>query len=120
MDTWPLAALTISLGMVKAETLSGPLCSSRSTWVSISLQSADARSQDHAAAKRIFLGEVDAAVAHGVDAGDHGELREAVDALGFVGRDVAVGRSSRARRRRTAPCLGRCRTDGSRECRFRP
>ena len=30
MDTWPLAALSISLGIVKAETLSGPLVSKRS------------------------------------------------------------------------------------------
>ena len=36
IDTWPLAELAISLGMVKAETLSGPLTRSRSCWVSIS------------------------------------------------------------------------------------
>ena len=36
IETWPLAALTISLGMVKAETLSGPLSSSRVCWTSIS------------------------------------------------------------------------------------
>ena len=36
IETCPLAELAISLGMVKAETLSGPLVSSRSCWVSIS------------------------------------------------------------------------------------
>ena len=44
------------------------------------VQAADARAEDHAAAEGVFLGEVDAGVAHGVDAGDHGELREAIDA----------------------------------------
>ena len=31
-------------------------------------------------------------VAHGVDAGDHGELREAIDPLGILGRHVVAGR----------------------------
>ena len=30
-------------------------------------------------------------VAHGVDAGDHGELREAIDPLGILGRHVVAG-----------------------------
>ncbi len=29
---------------------------------------------------------------HGVDAGDHGKLREAIDALGIVGGHVVAGR----------------------------
>ena len=36
MESCPLAALAISLGMVKAETLSGPFSSSRLCWASIS------------------------------------------------------------------------------------
>ena len=35
IDSWALAALPISLGMVKAETLSGPLSISRWCWISI-------------------------------------------------------------------------------------
>ena len=61
IETWPLAELAMSLGMVKAETLSGPLVSSRSCWVSSSAQAADAGTDHHAAAERIVLGEVDAA-----------------------------------------------------------
>ena len=41
------------------------------------------------AAKGIFLGEVDAGIVHGVDAGHHGKLREAVDPLGFVRREYS-------------------------------
>ena len=76
---------------MKAETLSGPLVSSRSCCVSISLQAADAGAEDHAAAERVFLGEVEARVVHRVDAGDQRELREAIDPLVFLAVDVAVG-----------------------------
>ena len=38
------------------------------------------------------LREVDARVAHRVDAGDQGELREAIEPLRFLAVDVAVGR----------------------------
>ncbi len=92
IETWPLAALTISLGMVKAETLSGPCADSRAMLGFDLVQAADAGAEDHAAAKRIFLREVEAGVAHGVDAGDHGELREAIEPLGILGRDVVAGR----------------------------
>ena len=92
IDTWALAALPISLGMVKAETLSGPLSSSRWCWTSIVSQAADARAEDHAAAPGVVLREVDARVADGVDAGDQGELREAVEPLDVLGLDVAVDR----------------------------
>ena len=92
IESWPLAALTISLGMVKAETLSGPLSSSRWCWIFDLAQAADAGAEDHAAAAGVFLGEVDARVAHGVDAGDQGELHEAVEPLDVLGVDVAVGR----------------------------
>ena len=44
------------------------------------------------AAERLFLGEIDAGVFHGIDAGDHGELREAIDPLGVFGGDVIAGR----------------------------
>ena len=71
IETWPLAALTISLGIVKAETLSGPFCEQPLVLGLDLVQAADARAEDHAAAERIFLREVDARVAHRVDAGDH-------------------------------------------------
>ncbi len=55
-------------------------------------QAADARSDRHAAAERIVFGEVDAGVLHGVDGGDDGELREAVELLFVAGLDVALRR----------------------------
>ena len=55
------------------------------------VEPADSRSQDHAAAERIGLGKVDPGVAYGVDASDHGELGEAVDPFGFLGRHVIAG-----------------------------
>src|SRR5690606_30516154 len=36
--------------------------------------------------------EVDARLVHGVDRGDEGELREAIDSLGILRVDIAVGR----------------------------
>jgi hypothetical protein len=55
-------------------------------------ESADARAEDHAAAERFFLGEVDSRIVHGVDAGNQRELREAIDALLLLAIDVAFGR----------------------------
>ena len=63
IESWPLAALPISLGMVKAETLSGPFVEQPLVLDLDRLQAADARAEDHAAAAGIFLGEVDARVA---------------------------------------------------------
>ena len=42
------------------------------------VEAADAAADDDAAAVRVFLGEVEAAVLDGVHGGDHGELGEAV------------------------------------------
>ena len=61
IETWPLAALTISLGMVKAETLSGPFSSSRECWVSISFRPPMPEPRITPQRKRIFLGEIEAA-----------------------------------------------------------
>ena len=65
----PLAALPISLGMVKAETCPG-LFRAAAVLNLDRLQAADARAENHAAAPGVFLREVDAGVAHGIDAGD--------------------------------------------------
>jgi len=53
------------------------------------VQAANARSQDHAAAEGIALGEINARVADRVDGGNHCELGEAVDPLRFLRRKVA-------------------------------
>ena len=55
-------------------------------------EAADAGAENHAAAERVFLREVEARVVHRVDAGHQRELREAVDPLFFLAIDVAVGR----------------------------
>ena len=52
-------------------------------------QAADARTDHHAAAERVVLGEVDARVLDRVDGGHHGELREAIELLFVAGLDVA-------------------------------
>ena len=52
----PLAALAISLGMVKAETLSGPFVEQPLVLDLDFVQAADARAEDHAAAPGVFLG----------------------------------------------------------------
>ena len=44
------------------------------------VEPADAAADDDAAAKGIFLGEIDAAVLDGFDGGDHAELGEAIQA----------------------------------------
>ena len=78
--------------MVKAEILSGPFVEQPLVLDLDRLQPADARTENHAAAPGVFLREVDARIAHGVDAGDLGELDEAIEALDVLGLDVAVGR----------------------------
>ena len=63
MASCALAALPISLGMVKAETLSGPLSMQPLVLDLDGFQAADARAEDHAAAPRVLLGEVDPRIA---------------------------------------------------------
>ena len=84
----PLAALTIIFGTRNAETRSGPLLQQPVQLLFDFVQTADARTNDHAAAERIFLGKIEPALAHGVGAGDHGKLREAIDPLDFFGREI--------------------------------
>ena len=52
-------------------------------------QPADARTDHHAAAERVVLGEVDARVLDRVDRGHDGELRETIEFLFVAGFDVA-------------------------------
>ena len=56
------------------------------------VQPADAGAENDAAAKRIFLREIEARVAHRVDAGHQGELREAIEPLLVLGGDIVAGR----------------------------
>ena len=72
MANWALAALPISLGIVKAETLSGPFVQQPLMLDLDRLQTADARAEHHAAAPGILLREVDPRISDGVDAGDLG------------------------------------------------
>ena len=93
IETCPLAALTISLGIVKAETLSGPFVQiSRECCASISFSPPMPEPRMTPAAEGIFLGEIQARIAHRVDAGHQGELREAVEPLFVLGRDIVAGR----------------------------
>ncbi len=87
IETWPAAALTINLGMVKAETLSGPFSISRVCWVSISLSPPMPEPRITPQRNVIFSREVQPGIAHGVDGGDHGELRETVEPLAILRRD---------------------------------
>ena len=52
------------------------------------IQAADAAAGDDAATVRVFLAEVDAAVLDGLDGGDQGKLREAVEVAGDLGVEV--------------------------------
>ena len=91
IETWPLAALTISFGIVKAETLSGPFFDQPQVLRLDLVQPADARAENHAGAEGIFAGEIEPRIAHGVDPGHERELREAVESLVVFGRDVTGG-----------------------------
>ena len=92
IETCPLAELAISLGMVKAETLSGPFMSSRSCWVSISVRPPMPEPIVTPQRNGSYLREVDAGVLDGVDDGHDGELREAVELLLVARLDVPGGR----------------------------
>ena len=85
IDTWPQAALTISFGMVNAETLSGPFSKQPRVLRFDLVKTADAGAEDDTAAKRVLFSEIETRVVHGVDAGDHGELRKAVEPLRILG-----------------------------------
>ena len=89
IESCPLAALAISLGMVKARDLVGPFVQQPVVLGLDLIQPADARADHDAAAEGVFLGEVDARVADRVDAGHHGELGEAVEPLVVTLVDVA-------------------------------
>ena len=78
--------------MVKADTLSGPLCSSAFDLGFNLVQPANAGAENHAAAKGVLRREIEARVADRVDAGDHGKLREAVNAPSVFDRHVIAGR----------------------------
>jgi len=55
------------------------------------VQPADARAQDHAATKGLFLRKIQTRVSDRVNASHQRELREAIDALGFFLVDIIAG-----------------------------
>jgi len=55
------------------------------------VQAANARAEDYASAELVDFGNVDPRVNHGVGRGDHGELRESIEALGVLGSQVSIG-----------------------------
>ena len=79
METCPLPALTISLGMVNGLIRDGPLWIIVECWASNSFKPADSRTDEHAALLGGKLGEVDARILHGGLGSHQGELREAVE-----------------------------------------
>src|SRR5689334_19155121 len=56
------------------------------------MQAADAAADDHATAESVLAREIQATFTDRVLGADDGELCEAVDALGFLGRDVLFTR----------------------------
>ncbi len=81
----PLAMLLMSIGMVKAETRSGPLVDQRAVLVFERFQSADAAAHEHAEAVAIHLLEVDAGIAHRAFRRGHRKVGEAIGPLVFLG-----------------------------------
>ena len=56
------------------------------------VEAADARAENDAATIGVFLGEIQAGIAHGINARHQRKLGKAVDALGILRRNVGVGR----------------------------
>ena len=74
------------------------------------MESADARPDDHAAAKLIFLREIETAVIHGIDARHHGQLGKPIDAFHFAAFDVIACGPVVGFRQRTSLYVGGVRT----------
>ena len=86
IEMLPAAALAIIFGMTNGLTRPGPLVDERRVLLLELGSPPMPLPRMHAAAERVFLGEVEAAVLDGLGGGDHGELGEAVEPAGRPGR----------------------------------
>ena len=85
IEMLPEAALAIILGMTNGLIRFGPAFRYVECAVFELVEAADAGAEDDAAAERVFLAEIEAAVLDRFDRTDHGELREPVESADVFG-----------------------------------
>ena len=85
IENRPEAMFEMSIGIMKADSRSGPRSSRTCALLGDGLQPADARADEHADFIPVDLVQVQAGIAQGLPAGMHAELREAVRAPDFLG-----------------------------------